>query len=161
MRYAHLPSPLGPLLATAGDGGVTGLYFPAHRRGPAVEPGWQEDAAPFADLAAQLAGYFAGTRTAFDVDLAPVGTPFQQAVWDALTAIPHGATTTYGALAATLGRPTAARAVAGAVARNPISIVVPCHRVLGAGGALTGFAGGPDRKRRLLDLEAAAVPAPA
>lgn len=153
--YTHLPSPLGDLLATATDAGLTGLYFPEHRRGPVVDAAWRRDETPFAALRAQLDAYFAGARRDFDLPLAWSGTPLQEAVWKALLDIPYGTTSTYGALAATIGRPSAVRAVAGAVARNPISIVVPCHRVVGASGAITGYAGGLPAKRHLLALETA------
>ena len=106
------------------------------------------------DLEAQLGEYFAGDRTTFDVDLDLHGTPFQQQVWARLQAIPYGATATYGALATDLGSPGASRAVGMANNKNPVAIIVPCHRVVGASGDLTGYAGGLDRKRFLLDLEA-------
>lgn len=153
ITYAHVPSPLGPLLVVVRNGGVAGLHFPDHRRGPAVDPGWTYDEGPAATLAEQLTAYFDGTLRDFDVPLAPAGTAFQQEVWAALGDIGFGKTTTYAQLALVIGRPTAARAVAGAVARNPVSVLIPCHRVLGAGGALTGYAGGLERKRQLLDLE--------
>jgi methylated-DNA-[protein]-cysteine S-methyltransferase len=153
LRHATLPSPLGDLLAVAAPDGLAGLYFPEHRRGPQVGEGWREAPELFGALSAQLTAHFRGERCAFDLDLALSGTPFQLAVWQQLRAIPYGRTVTYGELAAAVGRPTAVRAVAGAVARNPVSIVVPCHRVVGAGGAITGFAGGLWRKRRLLELE--------
>ena len=108
-----------------------------------------------AGVRAQLAEYFAGERTRFDLELAPAGTPFQLEVWEALRRIPYGGTRSYGELAAELGRPGSARAVGAANARNPISIVVPCHRVVGSAGALTGYAGGVEAKRALLDLERA------
>jgi methylated-DNA-[protein]-cysteine S-methyltransferase len=154
--YAHVPSPLGQLLVVVRDGGIAGVYFPEHRRGPLIEATWVRNDGPAAALAEQLTAYFDGALRDFDVVLAPTGTAFQQEVWSALRAVGFGATTTYAALAAAIGRPTAARAVAGAVARNPVSVVIPCHRVVGAGGALTGYAGGLDRKRHLLDLEARA-----
>jgi methylated-DNA-[protein]-cysteine S-methyltransferase len=119
----------------------------------AVEPGedWIDD--PDLPAAVQLREYFAGTRRSFDVALDAAGTPFQRAVWDALLTVPYGRTTTYGEVAARLGRPTASRAVGAANGQNPIAIIVPCHRVIGASGALTGYAGGLDRKRLLLGLE--------
>lgn len=106
-----------------------------------------------AQAAAQLAEYFAGQRQSFTVPLAPRGTPFQQEVWRALCAIPYGQTRSYGQLAAALGRPSAARAVGGACRRNPIWLMIPCHRVVGASGSLTGYAGGLERKKALLALE--------
>lgn len=162
--YAHHASALGELLLvgeTAGDGTtvLTGCYLPDHRRGPAVDPGWREDPTAFGLIAAaidaHLEGHAAATR---GVPVAfRAGTPFQRRAWDALRSIPAGGTVTYGELAARLGRPGAARAVGSAVARNPISIVVPCHRVVGANGSLTGYAGGVEAKRRLLALEGAAA----
>ncbi len=113
------------------------------------------DAAPFPLLRRQLAEYFAGERTAFELPLAPTGTPFQRDVWDALLAIPYGETRSYGELAAAVGKPGAARAVGRANHDNPIGVVIPCHRVIGAAGSLTGYAGGIDRKRYLLELEGA------
>ncbi len=164
--YAVHPSPLGPLLLVGelertGGLSLTGLYLPEHRRGRAIDPTWREDPAPFAEVAAQLDAYFAGERRSLDV---PVrfegGSSFQRLVWDELTRIPLGTTVSYGELAVRVGRPGAARAVGSAVARNPVSIVVPCHRVVGASGAITGYAGGVERKRRLLELEAAVAGRP-
>ena len=115
----------------------------------------EPDAEPFPLLRRQLGEYFAGERTAFELPLAPAGTPFQRIVWDALLAIPYGETRSYGELAAAVGKPGAARAVGRANHDNPIGVVIPCHRVIGAGGSLTGYAGGLDRKRYLLELEGA------
>ncbi len=118
---------------------------------PAVPP---DDAHPvLARAKAQLEEYFAGTRRAFDLPIEPEGTAFERSVWQALLAIPHGATTSYGAIATLLGRPSAARAVGAANGKNPLAIVVPCHRVIGASGALTGYAGGLERKKWLLEHE--------
>ena len=155
MRHRFMASPLGPLLLVADSGDrLRGLYLPDHRRGPAAAPGRPDGGGVLADATEQLGQYFARERTAFDLPLALSGSPLQERVWAALRAIPYGTTTTYGTLAAKLGlAPGAARAVGGANARNPISIVVPCHRVVGASGALTGYAGGVDAKRRLLALE--------
>lgn len=162
---ARHPSVLGELLlvgetATDGTTVLTGCFLPDHRRGPAVDPGWREDPAAFATIAAAIDSHLGGDATA--TRAIPVafrgGTSFQRRAWDALRAIPAGATVTYGELAARLGRPGAARAVGSAVARNPISIVVPCHRVVGADGSLTGYAGGVEAKRRLLWLERAPAP---
>ena len=148
--YTTVDSPIGALLLVGEGARLTGLYMEPHR----PDPAWIRDDAPFAETAAQLAEYFAGERPSFDLPLAARGTPFQQEVWERLRAIPYGETTTYGAIAAELGRPAAVRAVGMANGRNPISIVVPCHRVIGAGGALTGYGGGLERKRALLALEA-------
>ncbi|HEY6761926.1 MAG TPA: methylated-DNA--[protein]-cysteine S-methyltransferase, partial [Baekduia sp.] len=156
LRHASTDSPLGPLLLVADDADrLRGVYFPDHRRGPAAGPGREDGGGVIAAAAAQLAEYFAGERTAFDLPLATAGNPLQERVWAALREVPYGTTTTYGAIADTLelGR-GAARAVGAANARNPHSIVVPCHRVIGASGALTGYAGGVDAKRRLLAHEA-------
>jgi AraC family transcriptional regulator, regulatory protein of adaptative response / DNA-3-methyladenine glycosylase II len=157
--YTQHPSPIGNLLLVGepdGDGvALRGLYMEEHRHGPAVDPAWVADDAPFAEVERQLDEYFAAGRREFDLELAPRGTAFQLAVWDQLRLIPAGETTTYGELARRVGRPAASRAVGAAVGRNPISIIVPCHRVVGSGGALTGYAGGLDRKRTLLALEQA------
>jgi methylated-DNA-[protein]-cysteine S-methyltransferase len=149
--YTLLPSPLGPLLLTGGDDGVTRVLLD----GPDPAPGWVRDDARFTETARQLGEYFAGERTAFDLPLRATGTAFEQRVWDELRDIPYGETTSYGAIARRLGHPRAARAVGRANGRNPLAIVVPCHRVIGASGALTGYAGGLDRKRALLALERA------
>ncbi|GHC98839.1 methylated-DNA--[protein]-cysteine S-methyltransferase [Zhihengliuella salsuginis] len=154
-------TPLGAL-TIAGDGGaVTGIWFGDHRYPPTtaqlgerVAPG---DDALLDDAAAQLAAYAAGRSTGFDLPLDPAGTPGQRAVWDLLSRIDRGSTTTYGSLAAAVGSPRGAQAVGQAVGRNPLSIVVPCHRVLAADGKITGYAGGEERKRFLLALEGAAL----
>ena len=149
MRAALLSTPLGDLLAVAtDDGALTRLSFDAE-----PPPGARRDDGAFAELGAQLAAFFARDRTTFELDLAPPGTPFQQRVWTALAAVPFGQTTTYGALARELGDPGAAQAVGAANGANPLAIVVPCHRVIGADGGLVGYAGGLHRKRALLDLE--------
>lgn len=150
-------SPLGPLRLVAGAAGLRGLYFQQHRHAPAVCEDWVPDAGAFAEVVEQLDDYLAGGRRTFDLPLDPVGTPWQRRVWDALQDIPYGTTASYGELAATLGAPKASRAVGLANGRNPISIVVPCHRVVGADGRLTGYGGGLARKEHLLGLERAAV----
>ena len=144
-------SPIGPLQLVGDEHALTALWLPGRHRahdGP-------EDRGPFAAAIEQLDAFFAGARRAFDLPLAAAGTPFQHRVWDALRQIPYGETTTYGALAAGLGVPNAARAVGRANGLNPISVVVPCHRVVGASGKLTGYAGGLERKAQLLALERA------
>jgi methylated-DNA-[protein]-cysteine S-methyltransferase len=151
--FTTVESPIGELTLTGDGQALTGLYMEHHRHRPPLDPGAVRDPAPFAEARWQLAQYFAGERTAFDLPLAPVGTPFQREVWDALVAIPYGQTISYGELARRVGRPAASRAVGLANGRNPISIVVPCHRVIGASGSLTGYGGGIDRKRFLLALE--------
>jgi methylated-DNA-[protein]-cysteine S-methyltransferase len=159
--FTHFPSPVGELLITASDSCLTGIYFPSHDRVPKDRAGWQEDTgqgsagAVLARAQQQLTEYFAGRRTMFDLPLDPSGTEFQRRVWDALRTIPYGATTSYGVLARRLGDPHATRAVGAANGKNPIPIVVPCHRVVGAKGELTGFGGGLDRKRWLLEHEGA------
>ena len=154
--YAELPTDLlGLLTLTATEEGLSGVFMEGHRHGPADRSGWLRDPGPFRAAAEQLREYLAGERRTFDLDLAPAaGTPFQRRVWGALEAVPYATTTTYGALAAGLGAPRAVRAVGAANGRNPLSIVRPCHRVIGAGGALTGYGGGLDAKRALLALEA-------
>lgn len=163
VRHALLDSPIGPLTVSASGDAITGLYFDAHRHPPRPESLGERveagDDPVITQLADQLAEYFAGTRTSFDLRLAPVGPDFHQQVWARLRAIDFGDRTTYGAIAAELGDPHLARAVGAAVGRNPISIVVPCHRVVGSSGRLTGFAGGLDRKAWLLTLEGAGEPA--
>jgi methylated-DNA-[protein]-cysteine S-methyltransferase len=155
MRYRHLDSPLGPLLLTRDDAGITGLFLPTGRRPKQVAPSWTRDDGAFADISAQLDEYFAGDRREFDLPLAPHGSAFQLRVWQALRAIPYGETTSYGAIARALGLPEGARAVGLANGQNPISIVVPCHRVIGADGSLTGYGGGLPAKQWLLSHEAA------
>jgi methylated-DNA-[protein]-cysteine S-methyltransferase len=161
--HATHPSPIGPLLLVgerdgAGRVRLSGIFMEEHRHGPAVDPSWVEDRAAFREVARQLDEYFAGSRTSFDLPLAPGGTPFQRRVWAELARIPAGTTVTYGEIARRAGRPGAARAVGAAVGRNPVSIVVPCHRVVGSDGALTGYAGGIERKAFLLALEGAVTP---
>ncbi len=153
-------SPLGPMIVAATPRGLAGLWFEGQRHLPAPElmAAWpQQPEHPVLRKAAQQLGdYFAGRRVTFDLPLdLQGGTPFQQSVWQALLAIPCGKTTSYGKLGQHVGKPTAVRAVGAAVGRNPVSVVVPCHRVLGADGALTGYAGGLDRKTALLQLEGA------
>ena len=153
-RYA---SPLGPMLLAASDDGLAGVWFEGQRHGP-ESVSWPEVPGHpvLREAVRQLQEYFAGTRTAFELPLDLChGTPFQQSVWQALLAIPPGGTTSYAELGRKLGRPQAARAIGAAVGRNPVSIVVPCHRVLGTDGALTGYAGGLERKSALLKLEGA------
>jgi methylated-DNA-[protein]-cysteine S-methyltransferase len=155
VRYTSIASPLGDLLVTRDDIGITGLYLPTgrHVRTP-IDPAWTRDDAAFDDARTQLDEYFAGTRTEFELPLHPIGTAFQQQVWTALLDIPYGQTATYGRQAAAIGYPDAARAVGAANGQNPISIVVPCHRVVGANGSLTGYGGGLPAKQWLLSHEA-------
>lgn len=147
------PTPVGPLLLTADGDALTGLHF-----GGGPGPGERADDDPVLVAAAtQLREYFAGDRKEFELPLSPAGTQFQLAVWQRLREIPYGTTISYGELARRVGNPAASRAVGLANGRNPIAIVVPCHRVIGANGALTGFGGGMDAKKTLLDLEAATL----
>lgn len=151
--HTVVDSPLGPLTLVAADGVLTGLYMDRQRHRPEAHTFGQPDPAPFGAAIAQLEEYFAGRRTEFDLPLALTGTPFQQRVWTALREIPFGETVSYGELAERIGRPTAARAVGLANGRNPVGIIVPCHRVVGSSGDLTGYGGGLDRKRHLLAFE--------
>jgi methylated-DNA-[protein]-cysteine S-methyltransferase len=156
MLYTTLDSPVGDLLLVGDDRALHGLYMTEAPRPVTVRPGWRRDHAAFAAARRQLGEYFAGERTDFDLHLALAGTPFQRSVWDALREIPYGRTISYGELACRIGRPSAVRAVGLANGRNPVSVVVPCHRVIGADGSLTGYGGGVERKRFLLALERAA-----
>jgi methylated-DNA-[protein]-cysteine S-methyltransferase len=152
--FTSIESPVGELLLAAdAEGRLTRLHFPEDPRAQTTSEGWVRDDDALAEPCRQLTAYFAGELHDFDLELAPNGTPFQLAVWRALREIPYGATASYGEIARAVGAPGAARAVGGANNRNPIAIIVPCHRVIGAGGSLTGYGGGLDRKRRLLDLE--------
>ncbi|MGO8957839.1 MAG: methylated-DNA--[protein]-cysteine S-methyltransferase [Streptosporangiaceae bacterium] len=159
-----LASPIGPLTLVAEHGQLTGLYMDtqAHRPDSGVLGGSGDPRdEPFASAARQLEEYFAGQRTAFDLPLAPAGTQFQRRVWAALQAIPYGQTWSYRKLANAVGNASASRAVGLANGRNPIAVVIPCHRVIGSDGSLTGYGGGLDRKRYLLGLEAGAEREPA
>jgi methylated-DNA-[protein]-cysteine S-methyltransferase len=151
--HTTIDSPLGDLLALSDGDHLTGLYLPDHKGGPTPDASWQEADALFVELRNQLTEYFAGERHEFDVPLRLVGTPFQQQVWQQLTRIPYGTTITYAELARRIGSPAASRAVGAANGRNPISILVPCHRVVGSSGNLTGYAGGVDKKEWLLGME--------
>jgi methylated-DNA-[protein]-cysteine S-methyltransferase len=152
IRYALHDTPVGRLLLTSDGAGLTGIHMHDGDAAPDADgrhdPGW------FADVVRQLDAYFEGRLRRFELPLEPVGTPFQLAVWAALREIPYGETISYGELASRVGRPGSARAVGLANGRNPLPIVVPCHRVIGANGRLVGYAGGLARKRLLLDLEA-------
>lgn len=152
--YVHTtPSPIGELTLIGDGAALTALCLPTHRHRPPVAPDARTDPALFHEVVAQLEAYFAGERQDFDLPLAPRGTAFQQQVWEALRAIPYGATTSYGELAAAIGNPAAVRAVGLANGRNPLPIIIPCHRVVGADGSLTGYGGGLEAKRALLELE--------
>jgi methylated-DNA-[protein]-cysteine S-methyltransferase len=153
--YTYMPSPIGRLLLCGDEERLSGLYTPPAAEDPDLVRGRPRANVAFARVREQLEAYFDGERVEFDVPLSFDGAPaFFESVWRRLLAIPFGMTVTYGELATQLGRPTAARAVGMANGRNPISIIVPCHRVIGSGGGLTGYAGGLDRKRYLLRHEA-------
>ncbi|WP_062229474.1 methylated-DNA--[protein]-cysteine S-methyltransferase [Aureimonas frigidaquae] len=157
MLYTYLQTPIGALLL-AGDGhALSRISFPTGSRMMAPGPDWQRDDAAFILARQELTDYFNGKLRAFTVPLAPAGTPFQIQVWTALRAIPYGETITYGTLARRIGRPTASRAVGAANGANPLPIILPCHRVIGGTGALTGFGGGLPTKTWLLTLEGAAA----
>ena len=157
MKHSVHPSPIGPLTVVEHGGALVGIYMESHKPFPTYDLGpLVDDALPAA--AAQLTEYFEGRRRTFDLPLAPVGTAFQHSVWELIAAIPFGETRTYGELATALGHPSASRAVGTATGRNPISIVVPCHRVVGSTGRLTGYAGGVERKAFLLGHEAPEQP---
>lgn len=161
VSFTLIDSPVGPLRLVAGAHGLHALHMHVQRHVPATpDPAWRrDDGHPvLVATAAQLEQYFDGERHAFDLPLAPVGTEFQLRVWEGLRAIPYGATISYGELAQRVGNAKAVRAVGLANGRNPISIIVPCHRVVGANGSLTGYGGGLERKRFLLDLEAGRRP---
>ena len=155
IRFAAFETAFGPVYATASVERLTGLYFRGGRHAPPIGDDWCEEPAHpvLAECARQLHEYFAGRRTTFELPTDAAGTSFQRAVWDRIARIPCGDTVTYTEIARALGAPAAVRAVGAATGRNPLSIIVPCHRVLGSGGSLTGYAGGLDRKARLLALE--------
>ncbi|MFJ8042339.1 methylated-DNA--[protein]-cysteine S-methyltransferase [Kitasatospora sp. NPDC096147] len=165
-RYTTLDTldpAVGPLLlvgedSTTARGGLAlaSVSMTGQKNAAVIRPGWVEDEAAFAEVTAQLRAYLAGTATGFDLEFTPGGTDFQRRVWAALEQLPYGSTTSYGALAERAGIPRAAvRALGAAIGANPLLVVRPCHRVLGADGSLTGYAGGLERKRLLLALEAA------
>ncbi len=156
--YTLFDSPIGELLAVGDGVAVTRLHMQGGRTRGLLDPAWRRDDAWFGDLRGQLDEYFAGERQEFSVPLAPVGGVFERRVWEELLAIPYGSTASYGQIAARVGAPGAARAVGLANGRNPIAVIVPCHRVIGADGSLTGYGGGLERKRLLLDLEAGVIP---
>ena len=156
VRHAPAPTSVGAFTVVADDLALLAVHYPGVE--PPVDGGWgdqvhADEHAVLHTAARQLAEYVAGSRTSFDLPLRPVGTPFQRAAWAALLAIPYGVTRSYREQAEALGRPSAVRAVGAANGRNPIPVVIPCHRVIGSGGALTGYAGGTSLKRALLDLE--------
>ncbi len=151
--YSTLDSPVGELLLVANADGIRSIYSTSHRKRSEPRPEWRRDDAALGDAREQLKAYFAGELQEFTLALNPQGTPFQKRVWKLLESVPYGTTTTYGHLARQLGTPTASRAVGAANGRNPISFVVPCHRVIGQDGSLTGYGGGLEMKRTLLEFE--------
>jgi methylated-DNA-[protein]-cysteine S-methyltransferase len=153
MRYRTIESPIGQLLLAGDDQGVRFLLFSTGRHTAQPKPDWEPDRGSLNESASQLTSYFAGKLRAFDIPLAPQGTPFQQQVWRALCDIPYGTTTSYAELARRIGKPNAVRAVGLANGSNPISIIIPCHRVIGSNGSLTGYGGGLPIKKALLELE--------
>jgi methylated-DNA-[protein]-cysteine S-methyltransferase len=157
MLYTELDSPIGELLLLGDGRSLHGLYMQEGRTGIEVSPTWKRSVDSFAAVRKQLDEYFAGRRTTFDVPLRMAGTAFQRRVWSELQEIPYGQSISYGELARRIGIPSASRAVGTANGLNPIAVIVPCHRVIGADGSLTGYGGGLERKRLLLDLEAGAL----
>ena len=152
--YVHrIDSPVGELTLLSDGDAITGVYMPSQKGGPAHDPAWRPDAAPFTAIVEQLQAYFAGERREFEIPTSVSATPFQTSVWTALRTIPYGRTCSYRDIAEQIGAPKAVRAVGLANGRNPISIIVPCHRVVGANGSLTGYGGGLRNKQVLLDLE--------
>jgi methylated-DNA-[protein]-cysteine S-methyltransferase len=154
-RYATFITPLGTVLATAAGGFITSVNFIDAKFTPPVAKDWKEDprSSPLRECGEQLAEYFAGTRRCFDLPMAPPGTPFQKRVWREIARVPFGETITYSELASRAGAPGSARAAGAATGRNPIAIAVPCHRIVSADGSLTGYAGGLERKAKLLEIE--------
>ncbi len=151
--FTVMDSPLEEILLVGNEQGLTHLSFQAGNSAIAPAKDWRRDGAPFVDAVEQLKAYFAGELQDFDLPLVPKGTPFQQEVWRFLQTIPYGKTTSYGAIAQAMGKPKATRAVGAANGRNPIAIIIPCHRVIGSNGSLTGYAGGLQFKQTLLSLE--------
>jgi methylated-DNA-[protein]-cysteine S-methyltransferase len=154
MLYTSFDSPIGELLAVGDGQALHGLYMQEGRTAISVRRGWELADEAFAEVRAQLAEYFAGERSVFDLPLEMTGSPFQRRVWRALQDIPYGKTTSYGEIARRIGPQADPRAVGQANGSNPIAVIVPCHRVIGADGSLTGYGGGLERKRLLLELEA-------
>jgi methylated-DNA-[protein]-cysteine S-methyltransferase len=153
MQYSEMQSPVGPLLLAADDAGLRRIIFMNGRDRAHPDPAWVLDPAAFAETMRQLNAYFAGELESFDLPLAPEGTPFQLKVWRQLCRIPYGETISYGELARRVGNPKASRAVGLANGSNPIPIIIPCHRVIGSNGKLTGYGGGLPIKEKLLALE--------
>ena len=155
MYYSYLESPIGPLLLSGGRDALKGLHFSTGKKARGADEAWERSEAPFLRVKKQLKEYFAGERKRFDLELEPEGTAFQLSVWAALLEIPYGETRSYLDIAEGIGNPKAVRAVGSANGNNPIALIIPCHRVIGSNGQLTGFGGGLDAKRYLLDHELA------
>jgi methylated-DNA-[protein]-cysteine S-methyltransferase len=157
--YDLYESPYGQMLLVAGDDALCGVYFDGQKYHPGIAPEWQRDSrhAQLAQAKRELAEYFGRERRRFDVAVSPEGTPYQQSVWAAISTVGFGETITYGELARRARHPRNARAAGAATGRNPLTIIIPCHRIVGSSGALTGYAGGLDRKRALLTLESPIV----
>lgn len=155
MFYCFMDSPIGKLFLAGDQEGLKHLNFPREKKPVQPEPGWMEMTAFFTSVISELKEYFAGKRQQFSIDIKPEGTPFQVSVWKALQQVPYGETVSYGELAKQVGNPRASRAVGSANGANPIPIIIPCHRAIGASGDLTGFGGGLDVKQYLLTLEGA------
>ncbi|MGP0066668.1 MAG: methylated-DNA--[protein]-cysteine S-methyltransferase [Isosphaeraceae bacterium] len=159
--YSYYSSPFGELLLTSDGEALTGLHLPRHDGSPAPVPdpntGWRRDDRALADVREQLRAYFAGEGFSFDLPMRMAGTSFQRLAWAGLLSIPYGTTVSYGEQARRIGRPAASRAVGAANGRNPIAIIVPCHRVIGSDGSLTGYGGGLHLKRWLLEFEASVL----
>jgi methylated-DNA-[protein]-cysteine S-methyltransferase len=153
LKYTIMDSPIGPLMLVNSPDGLAEIRFTPEGQVPTPEPEWEADPAALAEVVGQLTEYFAGTRRDFTLALDPHGTPFQRVVWAALETIPYGATIAYAELARRIDKPRAVRAVGAANGQNPLPIVIPCHRVIGSDGSLTGYGGGLPIKRALLDLE--------
>lgn len=153
LKHTSIESPIGELLLLGDEHALHGLYMQDGRKPARIDPSWEPSQGPFADVQRQLSEYFDGERVTFDVELVMAGNTFERRVWRALREIPYGETVSYGEIARRVDQPSAARAVGLANGRNPIAVIVPCHRVIGADGSLTGYGGGLERKRLLLELE--------
>jgi methylated-DNA-[protein]-cysteine S-methyltransferase len=158
VRYWTVTSPIGELLLVGTSSALTGLYMVTQSSSMTPEVHWERDDSWFGEVSAQLTAYFDGELSSFVLTVAPTGTEFQRRVWSQLALIPYGRTVSYGELAAEVGNPRAMRAVGTANGRNPIAVIVPCHRVIAAGGGIGGYGGGLERKRLLLDLEQGVAP---
>jgi methylated-DNA-[protein]-cysteine S-methyltransferase len=154
--YDYCETPLGRMLLVANGKGLCGLHFVGQKYFPKIDRSWKRGGGPVAHARRELEGYFSGKRKAFTVPLAPEGTPFQRAIWKEIAKVPFGETLTYAELARRAGYPGCARAAGAATGRNPIGVIVPCHRIVGTDGSLTGYAGGLPKKKALLALEGVA-----